>query len=432
MQFDRENGDFALGLEGGHTKRRVLHAGGDATGREVVNFLIKKVKDDSKIKVFEYHKLAEILVREHICMGIKCTNLKNFECEILQSDNVILASGGISGIFLRTTNPLVTTGDGVALAYDAGAEIADMEFIQFHPTSLYTGTDKTFLISEAVRGEGAYLVNEKGERFMKNYHELLELAPRDVVSIAINREMKRTGSKNIYLDLGHLDASKIKGRFKTIYNTALEFGVDITSDKVPVAPAAHYTIGGIKTGYMGETNIKGLYACGEVASTGVHGANRLASNSLLECLVFSNRAVEHAINQISTNYKPDFKPGEKIIHAGNEEHYLRIKNMIATVLSEQAGLVRNEADLQKGEKELLAIKDEYLERKNQFYISCLLGLVDISLLVIRSANFRRESRGGHLRSDHPEASDKYLGNFIHHKNQAPYFKPLENIMVHHG
>ena len=292
MPFDKQNGEFVLGLEGGHGRRRILHAGGDATGKELTTFFLKKVKGQASVKAFEHHAVVKLLKNEDRIVGVQAFNFQTGKNIIFKSKAVILATGGLSRVFARSTNPHTATGDGIALAYEAGARIADLEFIQFHPSALYIPGKEAYLISEAVRGEGAWLLNQKGKRFMKDIHPLAELAPRDIVAYSIFRQVQKSDADYVYLSLKHLDAEKIKARFHHIYITLKELGFDLTKDFLPVLPAAHYMVGGIRTNLDAQTNVKGLFACGEAASTGVMGANRLASNSLLECLVFGKRASE--------------------------------------------------------------------------------------------------------------------------------------------
>ena len=301
MQFDKDNGDFVLGLEGGHSHRRILHAGGDATGKGLTSFMLKKVQEQINITAFEYTTVIELLVENQICSGVQAFDFVSGNNIIFRSKSTIIATGGLSRIYDRSTNPHTATGDGIVLAYQAGAQLSDIEFIQFHPTALYIPGEDAFLISEAVRGEGAWLLNTDGERFMQHIHPLAELAPRDVVAYAIYNQLQIHHSDFVYLTLKHLNPDTIKERFSTIYHTLLKYNIDLTKDLLPISPAAHYMVGGIQTDLHGETNIKGLFACGEVASTGVMGANRLASNSLLECLVFGKRAAEKATLAESTS-----------------------------------------------------------------------------------------------------------------------------------
>ena len=402
MPFDRINNEIALGLEGGHGKRRILHADGDATGREVIIFLTGVVKKISNIKIFENTYVHSLITDGNICTGAYTYNYKEKMSSAFTGGSVILATGGASGIYSRTTNPHTSTGDGVSLAYNAGCEIASMEFNQFHPTSFYTDIGDTFLISEAVRGEGAYLVNRKGERFMLGKHELNELAPRDVVASSIFYEMKASGEPDVFLTLDHLDPVKIKKRFSNTYREALRYNVDITKDPVPVAPAAHYTIGGILTDLNGRTNIENLYACGEAAYTGVHGANRLASNSLLECLVFSKRAVEDIVDSgIEKNINADIRDIEFMIDDSKEEEFRSAKKAISSVMNEHVGIIRSEELINHAINEIdkRIIDFEFVE--NEYYSTRMRSLIDVSMLICDNALLRSESRGAHIRSDFP-------------------------------
>jgi L-aspartate oxidase/nicotinate-nucleotide pyrophosphorylase len=292
--FERNEAGYDLSREGGHSRRRVLHADGTATGGHVVNVLTHRVRESGAIRVLEFTTALELLHDDGQCFGVLTANVKTGALGIFQAPRTILSTGGAAGLFRNTTNPPTATGEGIGLAYRAGAEVMDMEFVQFHPTALYSETGQCFLISEAVRGEGAYLLNAAGDRFMLRYHEMGELAPRDVVSLAVHREMKAAKSDWVFLSLKHLGGDFVRRRFPNIHEECLRQGLDITRDLVPVCPAAHYMVGGVRTDLQGRTSLEGLAACGEVAATGVHGANRLASNSLLECLVFAKRAVESA------------------------------------------------------------------------------------------------------------------------------------------
>ena len=294
MEFDKdEDGHLKLGLEGGHSRRRILHADGDATGKMMTSFMLKKVLDKPGITPFEYCAAVKIIVEENVCKGVQTLQYTDGENIIFLGKATILATGGLSRLYSRSTNPYTATGDGIALAWQAGARMADMEFIQFHPTALSIAGEEAYLISEAVRGEGAHLLDVNGIRFMPDIHPLAELAPRDVVASAIFRRMQETGSP-VFLSLRHLKNDHLIERFHSIVSHLKPLGINLLTDLIPVAPAAHYMVGGIRTDIWGQTNITGLFACGEVAATGVMGANRLASNSLLECLVYGKRVVEKA------------------------------------------------------------------------------------------------------------------------------------------
>ncbi len=406
MLFDKENNQIALGLEGNHSKRRVLHAGGDATGRELVKFFIQQVKKANNISVYENTLVFELLLNEGRCVGTLCYHWDKSASQSFIAPAVVIATGGASGMFSRTTNPHSSTGDGISLAFNAGAEITNMEFIQFHPSSLVTETGETFLISEAVRGEGAHLVNNRGLRFMQDVHPLAELAPRNVVAFEMHKQYRVKDNK-VFLKLDHLNPDKIKSRFGTIYTEVLKYGIDITKDLVPVSPAAHYMIGGIKTGLFGETNVEGLYASGEVACTGVHGANRLASNSLLECLVFAKRCIDKSLQQdiLNSDIEPDITPGY-FADDSKEEKYLYLKNKIAEVLTRQVGLVRNKNNLLAALERFDELEKEFTPVHNEYYTMRLNSLLLVSRLIVKSALSRKESRGGHIRDDYPAIDEK--------------------------
>jgi L-aspartate oxidase len=419
MKFDRENGEIALGLEGAHSHRRVLHAGGDATGNHLMNFLAEKIKEIKNISVFEHTIVHELICEKGECFGAYALNFTEGKDKVFTAKSTIIASGGVSGIYQRTTNPHTSTGDGVSLAYNAGAEIADMEFIQFHPTAFYSESGRTFLISEAVRGEGAYLVNHKNERFMIEKHEKAELAPRDVVSASIYEEMKKSYTTNVFLKLDHLDSKKIKKRFFNIYTEAKKYGIDITKDPVPVAPAAHYMIGGIKTGLNAETNIKRLYACGEVASTGVHGANRLASNSLLECIVFGYRAAQSSKKEKELNSSGEKKYSKKklLIDNSKEEIFVELRNLISNLMTENLGIVRSEETINSCKKEIEKLRETFEFDENEYFGKRLKSLLDIGSIICSSALIRKETRGAHIRSDFPEENDEFIIKIIHTINE---------------
>jgi L-aspartate oxidase len=422
MPFDRENNSIALGLEGGHSKRRVLHAGGDATGKEVVNFLLNLVIKNERIKIFENCFVHKLLVKENKCFGISAYNFEKKQSFTLTGNTTIIASGGGSAIYSRSTNPHTSIGDGISLAFNAGIKIESMEFIQFHPTSFYSKTGETFLISEAVRGEGAYLVNNKKERFL-NKSGINELSPRDQVAEAIFNEMKQTGELNVFLKLDHLNPEKTKSRFSTIYSEAMKFEIDITKDLVPVAPAAHYMIGGIKTGLNAETNIKNLFAVGECASSGIHGANRLASNSLLECLVFSKRAV---------NFSSDFKNAQNFSFLQNdfivdetlEKIFIDTKNNIAKILWENAGIIRSKEKLNFASNEIIKMDIDLPLKENEYYSQKIKNLLLVSRLIVEAALTRKESRGCHLRKDFPQENSEMFCTIVQRKNSGINFSPI--------
>ena len=424
MQFDKNDGKLVLGLEGGHSKRRILHAGGDATGKELTSFMLEKVMEQSNIHTFEYTAVTRIIVQNGQCAGVQAIDFTSGQNLIFEAPACILATGGLSRIFSRTTNPHTATGDGISLAYDAGAAVEDMEFIQFHPSALCVENQDAFLISEAVRGEGAWLINKTGERFMKEIHPLAELAPRDVVAFSIYQQMKKDQSSHVYLSLKHLDPQKIKTRFSNIYTKLASFGYDMTTDLLPIAPAAHYMVGGVKTGLHGETNIPGLFACGEVASTGVMGANRLASNSLLECLVFGKRASEQAAKM--TKHPIEItEPGEFSNKTEYEQFYLQIKNEVADLMSEKVGIVRKEEDLTTALNRLEEIKTKIEGCAQDYNILKARQIVEICELITRSALLRKESRGGHIREEYKQEDPDFRVHIIFQKDKETSYLPIK-------
>lgn len=405
--FDVENGELALTQEGAHSHRRILHANGDATGYEIVRALAAQASAHSGIEVWDEHFVIDLITDHGECVGAlvqKSDGTKVF----VKARATVLCSGGAGQLYRYTTNPEVATADGVAMAYRAGAVIRDMEFIQFHPTSLcYPGAPR-FLVSEAVRGEGAFLRNIKGERFMERYHPQLELAPRDIVARAIVSEMEMTNSTFVYLDITHESADLIKHRFPTIYETCMRYGLDMTTDWIPVAPAAHYMMGGVKTDLNGESSIGRLFACGEVSSTGVHGANRLASNSLSEAIVFGHRIVERIqtlppLNSIQIETPSPHSVGNRTWDEQQpiSERRLRLQKMMVR----QVGLRRNGAGLQGALDKLESEMDIFnylLTHKEEMEYA---NLLTCAWLVTSGALHRQESRGAHYREDFPLRDD---------------------------
>ena len=425
MKFDTGEKGLELGLEGGHTKRRVLHAGGSSTGREMVKFLIAAVEKNKSITKFESTGVIGFFSDGTACSGALAADA-NLNPVAFISKSTILATGGASALYERTTNPEGATGEGIALAYDAGAEIADMEFVQFHPTAFYNESGASFLITEAVRGEGAYLLDSGGKRFMHNYSELGELAPRDVVSRAIYMEMKKSGGDCVHLDMRHLDPTYIKTRFSNIYQACLAYGIDMTGGLVPVAPAAHYTIGGVRTGLSGETNIKGLFACGEVACTGVHGANRLASNSLLECVVFAKRAVDGAIEMPQARYRVPVAEVDPALFrsSGSQEKLFReLKTEASRIMNRRVGIVRSRENLEGALAELADVASS-LERLSGYYRLKLKMVLDVSAIITRFSLLREESRGVHIREDFPEEDPGWRKHIILKKGEEPAALPV--------
>ncbi|AWB42832.1 L-aspartate oxidase [Paenibacillus sp. CAA11] len=403
--FDQENGHLALTQEGAHSHRRILHAHGDATGYEIVRALAEQVKAHPHIEIWEHHFVIDLITEQEECLGALVQTPEGSRV-FLRGNATVLCTGGGGQLYRYTTNPEVATADGLAMAYRAGAVLRDLEFVQFHPTALcYAGAPR-FLISEAVRGEGAVLRNSLGDRFMPKYHPQLELAPRDIVARAIVSEMETLRSSFAYLDITHEKPDLIRRRFPTIYETCLSYGLDMTTDWIPVAPAAHYMMGGVRTDLHGETNIHRLFACGEVSSTGVHGANRLASNSLLEALVFGRRIVERVgqlqplscsghvkMSSLGRTDKPPVDLAER-----------RLK--LQKTMVRKVGLRRNAVLLKQGIEDLkqeMSIYKAKLETMEQLEFA---NMLTASLLIAESALARPESRGGHYREDDLAADDE--------------------------
>ncbi|SNT01737.1 L-aspartate oxidase [Anaerovirgula multivorans] len=402
VNFDKdEKGNLKLAREGGHSQNSILHVK-DATGKEIVKILSQQVRERRNIEIDEDIFVLDILTEGNTAKGIVVIN-KEGEKLFYKGKAVVIATGGIGQIYKNTTNDTIATGDGIAMAYRASAEIGDMEFIQFHPTAFYSAEGgQCFLISEAVRGEGGILRNHNGEAFMEKYHEMQDLAPRDIVARSIFTEMKKNHKPFVYLDITHKSSDFIKNRFPTIYNYCLSKGVDMTKNYIPIAPVEHYVMGGILTNKEGKTNIEGLYACGECACTGIHGSNRLASNSLLEGIVFGNR-VANAINQFIPNYK---KEDSVFSHYNNpkkpidqketpiEIHFLRkdLKN----IMQQQVCIVRSKAELENALEAIKEIKDQLMKyREDNMDYYELNNMVTVAMLIIKAALKRKKSIGSH-------------------------------------
>lgn len=417
VEFDRdENGNFTLTKEAAHSVNRILHSGGDATGREMEIALCHTLQNHKNIKVYENSLAVDLLVENNTCDGVVIFHEKNSEYETVYCKTLILATGGLGQLYKYTTNPVGATGDGFALAYNAGAILQDMEFVQFHPTALAFDDKKNhnrFLISEAVRGEGAKLCNKDRVQFMYKYDERKELAPRDIVARSIFQEMKATNTTNVYLDTSDIPRDKLIKRFPTIANKCLDNGIDITKDLIPVAPAAHYFMGGVKTNLKGETSIKGLYAIGEVSSTGLHGGNRLASNSLLECVVCAYEVAEFLRNSDLSFDIPKNGKFDKIIskyETPNVENKIDVQNLkskLKDLMWNNVGIYRNEKSLNDAinglnelEKEFPK-QDKYLSKEEYEFKNMLIS----ARLIVKSAIRRKESRGAHYRTDYLETNE---------------------------
>jgi L-aspartate oxidase len=404
-EFDRQGTRLTFGREGAHSRNRILHAHGDSTGREILRALYAKAKTLKNISVREFEFSTDLVVEDGRVCGIQLINDKG-EKQNMNASAVMLATGGMGQIYRNTTNPAVATGDGVAMAFRAGAEVGDMEFIQFHPTALYLKNAPRFLLSEALRGEGAYLRNVELERFMPKYHPMGELAPRDVVARAILHELEVSHIKDpiVYLDLTHLDPSHVKKRFPRIYSTCLQFNIDITMDMIPIRPAAHYAMGGVRTDLDGRCTLPGLYAAGEAAATGVHGANRLASNSLLEGLVFGARA-GRMMREESHSASPKPISSHRAVSngpVGAATEALIVE--ITGLMWKDVGIVRSGAGLKSVIEHLnrLAPQTAHPQTRRAHEAQ---NIHTVALLIARSAFAREESRGAHYRTDFPSHDD---------------------------
>ena len=403
-EFDREGGELAFTREAAHSRRRILHAHGDSTGAEIVRSLIARAAAEKNINLTPFAATESFLVSDGRCVGVRFLDPILRAPRELFAKAVILCSGGAGQLFLHTTNPPVATGDGMAMAYFAGAELADMEFVQFHPTALNVKNAPRFLLSEAMRGEGGILRNKFGERFMLRYDERAELAPRDIVSRSIVAEMRRTGTRTVFLDMTALGEEFLKNRFPKIFDTCAHFGLNMAKDLLPVSPASHYFMGGVRTDLWGRTTVPGLYAAGEVACTGVHGANRLASNSLLEGLVFGARAGEAASQDNSTFQIPNSKSHSVFQQSGiwNLESGIStaVKKRVKRIMWERVGILRERNSLQRALREFETIASGRLSPSSRNFVS-------LGSLVATAALWREESRGAHFRTDFPRSDEKW-------------------------
>jgi L-aspartate oxidase len=418
VTFTRESNqqNYHLTQEGGHSHRRILHTA-DATGKEVTGTLVDQAIAAPNIDIFEHHCAVDLVTqadknsRKIRCTGAYLLDIQTSVISLFQAKSVILASGGASKAYLYTSNPDGASGDGIAMAWRKGCRVANLEFNQFHPTCLYHPKAKSFLITEALRGEGAILRLPNGSAFMKNFHPDAELAPRDVVARAIDHEMKRLGSDCLYLDISHQSAEFITEHFPTVYKQCLQYGIDITTDPIPVVPAAHYTCGGIIVSNDGQTDLLNLYAIGENAFTGLHGANRMASNSLLECLVYAQGAARKINQQIGQIPVPDFIPEWDESRVGHSDEDVVISHNwdeLRRFMWDYVGIVRTDKRLARAQHRIKLLQKEIQE----YYSNCLItrdllelrNLATVSELIIRCAMQRKESRGLHFTLDYPELS----------------------------
>jgi len=424
VRFTQHDGEFDLGREGGHSVKRVVHAD-DLTGKEIERALLVACRNNSNIKIYRDHMVLDLITYnesgQEVCAGVFAFSDAEHLIDTFFAPVTMLATGGLGQIYFHNTNPRIATGDGVAIAYRAGVDVANLEFIQFHPTALYLPGRMPFLISEAVRGEGAKLLTIDGRDLMKDAHELAELAPRDVVARAIDREMKESGEEFVLLDISHKDPEFVKSRFPNIYKECLRRGFDLTDRPVPVVPSAHYSCGGVMAAVNGETSLPGLYCAGEVAMSGMHGANRLASNSLLEAVVMAEQAAKTSADFLRQTHFPSQVPVDNPLASSLK--YPRDKMLIAhdrreltRVMSDFVGIVRTTdrlyLALDKVHQLADAIEAFYLATPATYAILELRNMTTVAELIIRSALMRQESRGLHFIEDYPERSDDFLHNTV--------------------
>ncbi len=407
--FDRENGKIAFTLEGGHSHHRIIHANGDATGRAIEVSMIDKIRAHPNISILENHFAVDLLHANGECYGLVALDNSTGKLLKIEAKATILATGGIGQIYRETTNPEVATGDGMAMAFRAGATLQDMEFVQFHPTVLYLAGAKRHLITEAVRGEGGHLLNEKGERFMARYDDRAELAPRDIVAKSITREIAATGATHVYLSMTHLDPAVIATRFPNLVKTLALYKINPSKDRIPIRPACHYMMGGIRTDMQARTDVRRLLAAGEVTSLGVHGANRLASNSLLDGLVYGHEAGVQALKLAA---QPQVNFPEKAMHPVLPKDNLPldlvdVRNSLRSLVSRSAGILRD-GETMSSALQMLDFWQKYVYAEEFTSVAGLelQNMLACAQLVLRGALKREESRGAHQRKDFPETDDK--------------------------
>lgn len=406
VKFDLDKKGFRLSREAVHSRSRIVHAK-DITGQEIEKTLVKKVKENKKIKILEYHSVFELIIANNKCIGGIFFDIKRDKILSIFSKKIILATGGAGRLYSKTTNPEIATGDGLAIAFRAGAVLEDMEFVQFHPTML-NNSNPVFLISETLRGEGGLLKNRHGKTYMKKYHRDGELAPRDVVSLFSIIEMKKTGSRNVFLDVTHFDPKYLKSRFPYIDRECMKYNIDLTKNMIPVCPAAHYICGGVKTDSYGRTNIKNLYAIGECACTQLHGADRLASNSMTEGLVFGTRLIEKVKNELKKEKIVEAEELEVTISPVKNGKIEKLKKQLQEIMWKYVGIIRNKKGLNIAKENIRKIKkklDVIRVIGTNKEIAELENMILISQIIILSALRRKESRGTHFIEDYPERHD---------------------------
>ncbi|MCF7810955.1 L-aspartate oxidase [bacterium] len=409
--FDHGKKVLSLGREGGHSRDRIVHKA-DFTGREVESRLVERCKDHSNIEIYEHYAAVDLAVvnnaKKQRCVGVYVLTSDGI-INIILGRITVLSTGGCGQVYFHTTNPPIATGDGIAMAYRAGASIRNLEFMQFHPTALYPIKGQAFLISEAVRGFGGILRTQDGAPFMKNYHKMKDLAPRDIVARAIDNEMKTRGEEFVYLDITGRHPTEVRERFPTIYKHCLKQNINITKELIPVVPAAHYMCGGVLTNLSGKTSLQGLYATGEVACSGVHGANRLASNSLLEAVVFSHRAAKSAKSEIDSLPEPVVPPMMKNPYGSSDkEEWVLVSHdlfQLRKLMWDYVGIVRSNLRLERARRRVEIIRHEvddlYARSRLTEGLLELRNIALVAFLIIRSAIRRRESRGLHYTTDYP-------------------------------
>jgi L-aspartate oxidase len=425
VHFDTQDGVLLVAREAAHSRSRIVHAGGDATGKEVEELLALRATGAVEL-ILEEHSVRRLLLSGDRCWGVEAISMGRPSLRRLEAGAVLLATGGLGRLYRYTTNPWPSTGDGVWLGYQAGAEIAHLEFVQFHPTALALPGAPPFLISEAVRGEGALVVDDLGERFLFQADPAGELAGRDVVARAISERMAERSLDHVWLDLRPMGAARARLRFPNIVATCASHGIDITEEPIPVAPAAHYQMGGVRTDLNGATSVAGLFAAGEVASTGVHGANRLASNSLLESLVFAARAVEAVLGDGHTGHlEAPAPPGEIELEDLGSDRLSAIRLELQETMWRSAGIAREKDDLASASARIGDLAETLPDLPLEPHLGELRGMLGTSSLLVEAAAFREESRGAHFRLDHPAVRSRFLGTVIQKRDAPLEFRPIE-------